>query len=179
MLVKQAYVMGIGRGSSKCPPPPPHPRNYLTFATKGVFVWDQSGIRIIGITKVSVLLAALPIPEYLDFHSGYSAPRSRVAGIYSRIYSYSTIFPNERALKWTADNSFKVMPGILRFYILLLVVTIWNWVINKSYFSPPKTTKGLNTRVSANKVTKQREVKKSDRNASECVFIWWPFCSPW
>ena len=42
--------------------------------------------------QVSVRLAALPIPEYSDFHSGYSAPRSRIAGIYSRI------FPNERAL---------------------------------------------------------------------------------
>ena len=57
--------------------------------TKGAFVWDQSGMRIIGIMQVSVRLAALPIPEYLDFHSGYSAPRSRIAGIYSRIYSYS------------------------------------------------------------------------------------------
>ena len=33
------------------------------------------------------------------FHSGYSAPRSRIAGIYSRIHSYSGIFPNERALR--------------------------------------------------------------------------------
>ena len=53
---------------------------------------------MIGIMQVSVRLAALPIPEYLDFHSGYSAPRSRIAGIYSRIYSYSRIFPNEHAL---------------------------------------------------------------------------------
>ena len=60
---------------------------------KGAFVWDQSGIRIIGIVQVSVRLAALGIPEYLDFHSGYSAPRSRIARIYSRI------FPNERALR--------------------------------------------------------------------------------
>ena len=28
-------------------------------------------------------LGAILIPEYLDFHSGYSAPRSRKAGIYS------------------------------------------------------------------------------------------------
>ena len=34
------------------------------------------------------------------FHSGYSAPRSRLAGIYSGIHSYSGIFPNERALNW-------------------------------------------------------------------------------
>ena len=58
----------------------------------------SSGIRIIGIIQVSVRLAAPPIPAYLDFHSGYSSPRSRIAGIYSRIYSYSRIFPNERAL---------------------------------------------------------------------------------
>ena len=63
---------------------------------EGAFVWDQSGIRIIGIMQVSVRLAALPILEYLDFHS---APVSRIAGIYSRIYSYSRIFPNERTLK--------------------------------------------------------------------------------
>ena len=71
---------------------------------KGAFVWDQCGIRIIGIMQVSVRLAALPIPEYLDFHSSYSAPRSRIAGIYSRIYSYSRIFPNERALRRTPSG---------------------------------------------------------------------------
>ena len=53
---------------------------------------------MIGIMQVSVRLDALPIPEYLDFHSGYCTPGSRIAGIYSRIYSYSRIFPNERAL---------------------------------------------------------------------------------
>ena len=37
--------------------------------------------------RVSVCLGAILIPEYLDFHSGYSAPRSRIAGIYSGIYS--------------------------------------------------------------------------------------------
>ena len=79
--------------------------------TKGEFVWDQSGIRIIGIMQVSVRLAALPIPEYLDFHSGYSAPRSRIAGIYSRIYSYSRIFPNERAS--SASKNIKIRINIL------------------------------------------------------------------
>ena len=49
----------------------------------GAFVWDQSGIRIIGKMQFSVGLAALPIPEYLDFHSGYSAPRSRIGNNYS------------------------------------------------------------------------------------------------
>ena len=38
--------------------------------------------------QVSVRLGAILIPEYLDFHSGYSAPRSRIAGINSGIYSH-------------------------------------------------------------------------------------------
>ena len=59
--------------------------------SKGAFVWDQSGIRTIGVMRVSVCLGAILIPEYLDYHSGYSAPRSRIAGIYSGIYSYSGI----------------------------------------------------------------------------------------
>ena len=37
-----------------------------TAATKGAFVWDQSGIRIIGIMQVSVCLGAILILEYLD-----------------------------------------------------------------------------------------------------------------
>ena len=41
--------------------------------------------------RVSVCLVAILIPEYLDSHSGYSAPRSRIARIYSGIYSYSGI----------------------------------------------------------------------------------------
>ena len=68
---------------------------------------------MIGIMQASVRLAALPIPEYLDFHSGYSAPRSRIAGIYSRIYSYSRIFANECAL------SFIFVVDLLCFGILL------------------------------------------------------------
>ena len=54
--------------------------------------------------QISVRLAALPILEYLDFHSGYSAPRSRIAGIYSRIYSYSRIFPNKRDLNYAQSK---------------------------------------------------------------------------
>ena len=60
--------------------------------TKGAFVWDQSRIRIIGIMQVSVCLGAILILEYVD-------SRSRIAGIYSGIHSYSGIFPNERALR--------------------------------------------------------------------------------
>ena len=41
--------------------------------------------------RVSVCLGAILIPEYLDFHSGSSTPRSRIAGIYSGINSYSGI----------------------------------------------------------------------------------------
>ena len=56
------------------------------------FVWNQSRIRLIGIVQVSVRLAALPIPEYLDFHSGYSAPRSRIAGnIFQNIFLFQNI----------------------------------------------------------------------------------------
>ena len=58
---------------------------------KGTFVWDQSGIRRIGIMQVSIGLGVILILEYLDFPSGYSAPRSRIAGIYFGIYSYSGI----------------------------------------------------------------------------------------
>jgi len=59
--------------------------------TTGAFVWDQSGIRISGIMRRSVCLEAILVPEYLDFHSSYSAARSRIAGINSGIYSYSGI----------------------------------------------------------------------------------------
>ena len=58
-----------------------------------MFFWNQSGIRIfIGIMRVSICLGAILIQEYLDFHSSYSAPRSRLAGIYSGINSYSGVF---------------------------------------------------------------------------------------
>ena len=47
----------------------------------------------------TICLGAVLIPEYWPgFHSGYSALRSRIAGIYSGIHSYSGLFPNERAL---------------------------------------------------------------------------------
>ena len=65
--------------------------------------------------QVSVRLTALPIPEYLDFHSGYSAHRSRIAGIYSRICSYSRIFPNERALRIVAQLEKRRFNVYLRF----------------------------------------------------------------
>ena len=61
---------------------------------KGAFVWDQSGIRIIGIMRVSVCLGAIRIPEYLDFHSGYSAPEQNSRNI----FLFRNI-PNERALR--------------------------------------------------------------------------------
>ena len=56
---------------------------YTSLVLKGAFVWDQSGMWIIRIMRVSVCLGATHIPEYLEFHSGYSAPRSRITGIYS------------------------------------------------------------------------------------------------
>ena len=49
-------------------------------ATKGAFVWDKSGIRIVGILRINVRLGAILIPGYLD-----SIPaKSRIAGIYSK-----------------------------------------------------------------------------------------------
>ena len=86
MMVKIQLEIGLRDDSQFYSPFP----NILN-ATKGAFVWDQSGMRIIGIMRVSVCLGAILIPEYLDFHSGYSAPRSKIAGIYSGIYSYSGI----------------------------------------------------------------------------------------
>ena len=58
--------------------------------------------------RVSVCLGAILIPEYLDFHSGYSAPGSRIAGmeiqVYSRIYSginsYSGISQTNAPLRY-------------------------------------------------------------------------------
>ena len=47
---------------------------YVHYGTLGAFGWDQSGIRIIGIMRGSICLGAILILEYLDFHSGYSAP---------------------------------------------------------------------------------------------------------
>ena len=54
--------------------------------SKGAFVWDQSGTRIIGIMRVTVCLGAILIPEYLDFRN-----------IFRNIFSFRNI-PNERAL---------------------------------------------------------------------------------
>ena len=49
--------------------------------------------------QVSVCLGAILIPEYLDSHSGYSAPRRRIARIiiFRNIFLFRNI-PNERAL---------------------------------------------------------------------------------
>ena len=51
--------------------------------------WNNASKRLFG----SYSHSGIP-----GFHSGYSAPRSRIAGIYSGIHSYSGIFPSERAL---------------------------------------------------------------------------------
>ena len=52
--------------------------------------WNNASKRLFG----SYSHSGIP-----GFHSGYSAPRSRIAGIYSGIHSYSGIFPNKRALE--------------------------------------------------------------------------------
>ena len=76
--------------------------------SKGAFVWDQSGIRIIGLIRVSVCLGAILIPEYLDFHSDYSTPRSRIAKIYSGIHSYSGISQTNAPYNWPAEQPWNV-----------------------------------------------------------------------
>ena len=63
--------------------------------------------------RVSVCLGAILIPVYLDFHSGYSAAKSRMAGIYSGIHSYSGIFPNERA----PSHLIELRPGEDQYFI--------------------------------------------------------------
>ena len=59
--------------------------------------------------RVSVCLGAILIPEYLDFHSGYSTPRSRITGIYSGIFSginsYSGISQTNAPLVCYKENT--------------------------------------------------------------------------
>ena len=66
--------------------------------TKGVFVWDQSGTRIVGIMQVSIHLGAILIPEYLDSIPTILLPRAESLECILRIYSYSGLTPNESAL---------------------------------------------------------------------------------
>ena len=72
--------------------------------------------------RVSVCLGAIRIPEYLDFHSGYSAPRSRIAGIYSGIYSYSGISQTNAPLVWITLASLKKNSVVLA---LVLLDSLW------------------------------------------------------
>ena len=80
LVIKNYYSKSLYRLRFLCKPD-----------TKGAFVWDQSGIRITRIRRVSICLGTILILECLDFHSGYFTPRSRIAGINSGIYSYSGI----------------------------------------------------------------------------------------
>ena len=66
--------------------------------------------------RVSVCLGAILIPEYLDFHSGYSAPRSRIAGIYSEIYSCSGIFQTNAPLEKTFKDMHNLLYSIIIWY---------------------------------------------------------------
>ena len=54
---------------------------------------------IIGIMRVSVCLGAILIPEYLDFHSGYSTPmqEQNSRNIFRNIFFFRNI-PKDRAL---------------------------------------------------------------------------------
>ena len=103
--------------------------------TKGEFVWDQSGK---GIMRVSVCMGVILIPEYLDFHSGYSAPRSRIAGIYSRIHSYSGISQtNVPYVCWvhlglaTRHKTPQVMPAS----VASLIVVTKDHVVSRCYYA--------------------------------------------
>ena len=86
------------------------------------------------------------------FHSGYSAPRSRIAGIYSGIHSYSGIFPNERTLSETrifdlfdehprpfhigVSLRFKYLPSkaILQSLAVCQVICFWEEVRYNNFF---------------------------------------------
>ena len=84
---------------------------YVPSRSWGAFVWDQSGIRISGIMRVNVCLGAILIPECLDFYSGYSTPRIRIAGI----YSYSGISQTNAPLL-TIRKSRKKIKLVLRHF---------------------------------------------------------------
>ena len=64
--------------------------------------WNNASKRLFG----SYSHSGIP-----GFHSGFSAPRSRIAGICSGIHSYSGIFPNKRALNhgtlWNKSTNFQ------------------------------------------------------------------------
>ena len=60
--------------------------------------------------RVSVCLGAILIPEYLDFHSSYSVPRCRIAGI----YSYSGISQTNALLVCPRSGSGTLRPFTLR-----------------------------------------------------------------
>ena len=68
--------------------------------------------------RVNVCLGAILIPEYLDFHLGYSAPRSRIAGIYSGIYSYSGISQTNAPLVYCLGGKFEMASSDVLYALL-------------------------------------------------------------
>ena len=74
----------------------------LDIFSLGTFVWDHSGIRITGMMRLCVCLGAILIPESLDFHSGYSAPGSRIAG---RAIIMTSLFSLETKMASCSDES--------------------------------------------------------------------------
>ena len=52
--------------------------------------------------RVSVCLETIVIPEYLDFHSGYSAPRGRITG---RARIMTSLFPLETKMASCSGES--------------------------------------------------------------------------
>ena len=51
-------------------------KNLIPNFVQGAFVWDQFGIRIVGIMQVSARLEAILIPEYLDSIPAILLPRA-------------------------------------------------------------------------------------------------------
>ena len=73
--------------------------------SKGAFVWDQSGIRIVEVVQESFRLGAIFIPEYLD--STQAPKRKKKQEYILRIYSFfSGLIPNESALSVVNDACF-------------------------------------------------------------------------
>ena len=55
--------------------------------------------------RVSVCLEAIFISEYLDFHSGYSAPRSRIDG---RVSIMTSLYPLETKMASCSGESVNI-----------------------------------------------------------------------
>lgn len=86
--------------------------------------------------RVSVCLGAVPIPEYLDFHYGYSRSRTprKYSGVYSGIYSYSWTSQTNAPLVACRDRRthcrIYMWKAPLRWFVAVL--WWWLWLIHES-----------------------------------------------